>query len=161
MKQIFALFIAFAVGTIPTLARADQYKPQVIPLCTVYETKSGKEVCGYEYKGLPVAADEDWNKVLAADSELVMLREGLKKEQLVAANLREQVVFLRSQVKIISDSEKLIMVERSRLSRDLNEMNRKYENCRAKPSIGSPIAWGIALIGVSLAGGMALDRVLD
>jgi hypothetical protein len=145
----------------PTLARADQYRPQVIPICTVYETKSGKEICGYEYKGLADPSDEDWNKVLAADSELVMVREGLKKEREMTSNLEGQVVLLRDQVKIIGDSQSLIIAERSRLSRDLLEMNRKYENCRAKPSIGSPIAWGLALIGFSLAGGMALSRVID
>jgi hypothetical protein len=144
----------------PTSATADDYTPKIIPKCEIY-TVGGLDICGYRYKGLPDPADEDWNKVLAADAELVHLREELKNEERKSASLAQQVRLLAGQGKIYADSQKVLVKRVDEVTKDLIGMNLKYENERAKPRLGSPVAWTVAAVVTAVLIGFVVKDRLD
>ena len=145
---------------VPTSATADDYTLQIIPKCEVFNVGS-IEVCGYQYKGLPNPMDEDWNKVLAADAELFHLREKIKNEERRSAALAQQVRLLTSQGKIYAESQVVLVTRVDELTKDIIGMNLKYENERAKPRIGSPIAWTVAAVSASILVGFIVKDRLD
>lgn len=154
------LFVAFVVGMAPTSATADDYTPQIIPKCEIY-TVGDLEICGYRYKGLPDPADEDWNKVLAADAELVHSREGLKNEERRSAALAQQIRLLTTQNKTYAESQSLLVARTDKLTKDVIAMNLKYENERAKPRLGSPVAWTVAAVVTAVLIGFVVKDRLD
>jgi len=139
MRLIYALSIVFALGV--TSAHADGYTPQAVPPCTLFQTPAG-EVCGY----LNI---EDWKLVLKADAELVHLRVRVKNDSDRAVVLDLQIAEMHRQNSIYAGSQTILLERNTTLSKQLLDLDLKYQQERVKPAWGSTLAWSVA--GVSLA----------
>ena len=136
----------------PTSARADEpYEPKVIPKCSVYKV-GGVDICGFTF--------EEWKKVLEADAELIHVRTELKNEERRSASLALQVETLQDQVDVYAKSQVLLVEREAKLTKDLIECDRKYQNERVKPRLGSPVAWTITTVAVAAFGGYLLSAKL-
>lgn len=123
------------------------YEPVVIPKCTVYKVATG-EICGF--------TEDQWKVVLEADAELVHVRVLLAKERERSAALALQVDALKDQVDVYAKSQSLLTARADKLTNELIECDRKYQNERVKPRLGSPLAWTITTIAVATLGGYLL-----
>ena len=154
MRLICALLIAFALGVMSTPAFADDvYTPKVVPQCKVYKTAAG-DVCGY----LNI---EDWKLVLKADAELVHDREQLKNEGERATALTLQLTELKGQVATYANSQSILVQQSVALTKQLLDLDLKYQQERVKPSWGSPLAWTIAGVSTSILAGVLIASVLN
>lgn len=154
MRQIYALSIAFALGLTSTVAFADDvYAPRVVPPCKVYKTSAG-DVCGY----LDI---EDWKTVLRVDAELVHAREQLKIETELVALLTLQLTELKDQTAVYANSQSILVQRNSDLTKQLLDLDLKYQQERVKPSWGSPVAWTIAGVSTSILAGVLLSGFLN
>ena len=132
----------------PTIARADNsYEPVVVPKCTVHMVAGG-EICGYSI--------EEWKLVLQVDAELVHLRAQLKNEQTRTILLAQQVEGLQGQVDVYSKSQELLVARETKLTADVIELDRKYQNERVKLRLGSPLAWTVTAVVATAFGGYLL-----
>lgn len=154
MRLIYALSIAFALGVTSTPVFADDpYQPQVVPPCKVYKTTAG-DLCGY----LNI---EDWKLVLKADAELVHLRIQLRSEAERAALLTLQLTELKGQVATYANSQSILVQRNGDLTKQLLDLDLKYQQERVKPTWGSPIAWTIAAVSTSILAGVLVAGVLN
>ena len=156
MRLICALSIAFALGVTSIPAFADDtapYQPQVVPPCKVYKTTVG-DVCGY----LNI---EDWKLVLKADAELVHLKIQLRNDGERAALLVLQLAELRKQVETYANSQSILVQRNSDLTKQLLDLDLKYQQERVRPSWGSPLAWTIAGVSTSILAGVLIAGVLN
>jgi hypothetical protein len=154
MRLIFALSIAFALGVTSTPAFAeDVYTPKVVPSCKVYRTAAG-EVCGF----LDIA---DWKTVLKVDAEVVHLREQLRIEAERTANLTLQLTELKSQTTVYANSQSILVQRNGDLTKQLLDLDLKYQKERVKPTWGNPLAWTIAGVSTSILAGVLLAGVLN
>jgi hypothetical protein len=154
MKLIVALSIAFALGTTSRALADDVYEPQVVPACTKFTVPGVGIVCGY----VDVA---DWKKVLEADAELVLQRERAKKEGERAAALDLQVKSLQNQVAAYARTQVMLAERTDKLTVDLIALDKKYQNERARPAWGSPVAWTLAAVSSSMLAGMLIADLVD
>lgn len=151
------LCIAFVLGTVPTVAWADDppaYEPVYMPKCDVYTLKSGAEICGFE-------AAVWFGKVLTVDAELVHAKAQLKNESARSAELAKQVEILQGQIDVHGDTRKLLVEREAKLTKDMIDLDRKYQLERVKPRWGNPVAWGIAAVSVALLGGYVVNDALN
>lgn len=147
------LSIVFVLGATSIQARADDvYKPQIVPTCKVYKTSAG-DVCGF----LDI---EDWKSILKADAELVHSRIQLKNEGDRFATLTLQLTELKGQVDVYANSQSILVQRNTDLSKQLIDLDLKYQQERVKPSWGSPIAWTIAGVSTSILVGFIAARYL-
>jgi hypothetical protein len=139
-----------------TRAQADEqpYKPAIVPECKSFIVPGVGEVCGF----LDV---EDWKKVLKADAELVHSRGRLKKEEARAANLMAQVKSLRDQVAVYAETQHALVAQNDKLTKDLIDLDKKYQDERVRPRWGSPVAWTIAAVSTSILAGVLIEGLLD
>ena len=136
----------------PTSARADEpYEPKVIPKCSIYKV-GGVDICGYSF--------EEWKTVLEADAELVHVRVELKNEERRSASLALQVEALQDQVDVYAKSQALLVEREGKLTRDLISCDKRYQDERVKPRLGSPVAWSLTTIAVAVLGGFILQAKL-
>ena len=137
---------------VPTVAESDElYEPQVVPKCTVYKV-GAIEICGYTM--------EEWKLVLKADAELVSTRTLLAKEKQRSGNLELQVKDLREVARVYAESQAVLVGRVDKLTGDFIALDKKYQDERVKPRIGSPVAWSITAAVAALAGGYILkDRL--
>ena len=148
------LSIAFVLGLTSSPALADPaYQPQTLPSCKVYKTPAG-DVCGY----LDIA---DWKLVLAADAELVHSRVQLKINADLEATLTLQLTELRGQVTTYAGSQSILVQRNSDLTKQLLDLDLKYQQERVKPGWGSPLAWTIAGVSTSILAGVLISSVLN
>jgi len=140
------------VTSIPAFAD-DLYQPQVVPACKVYKTTGG-DVCGY----LNI---EDWKSVLRADAELVHARVRLTKEVERVTLLTLQLAELEGQVAIHASSQSIVVQRNSDLTKQLVDLGLKYQQERAKPSFGSPLAWTLAGVSTSLLAGFLISSLIN
>jgi len=98
---------------------------------------------------------------MKADLEIVYLREQLKNYERRSAALTQQVRLLTGQRDVYAESQGLILGRNEDISNRLIEMNRKYENERAKPSFGPPVAWTISAVSASILAGFILKEQMD
>lgn len=155
MKLIVLLSIAFVLGTTsPILADTDVYEPKVVPACTKFTVPGVGIVCGYRDV-------EDWKKVLEADAELVLQRERAKKEGERAEALDLQVKSLQEQVDVYARTQVMLVERTDKLTLDLIELDKKYQDERVKPTWGSPIAWTLAAVSTSILAGVLIDKLVD
>ena len=154
MRLTCALSTIFVLGATSTLALAeDVYRPQVIPPCSVYVTPAG-EVCGY-------LALEDWKAVLRADAELVHARIRLKNdaERLSATGI--QLTELRAQVVAFDSSLSALKQRNVDLTKQLVDLDLKYQQERASSGFWSPLPWAIAGITTAVLAGFVLASVAN
>lgn len=139
-----------------SLVRADDppYRPRIVPQCTKYKLKDGTEICGYENV-------EDWKKVLEADAELVLLRETAAKKGDDANNLAQQVLTLRGQVDACTDNVKILVTRNEKVTNQLIDLDKKYQDERVKPQWGSWVSWGLAAVSTSILAGVLIKSTLD
>ena len=151
------IFLAASSG----IAQADpdppaetQYVPKIIPPCKVYALGDGREVCGW-------LTIEEVTTAYNADAELVKLREtdATKNEQLIAFSI--QVASITAALEAEQRSVTVLQAREAKLTDDLIETNRKYENERVKSRWGNPVAWttaaGLAAILLGIVGKEILD----
>jgi hypothetical protein len=144
--------IVCAVGMAPTSARADEpYEPKVIPKCAIYRVGT-IDICGFTF--------EEWKKVLEADAELVHVRAELKNEERRSAGLALQVEALQEQVETYAKSQAVLIARNEKLLTDQIALDKKYQDERVKPRLGSPVAWSITTIAVAVLGGFVLRAKL-
>jgi len=146
------LLIGCVLGTVPTVARADDppYEPVIVPKCTLYRV-GDKDVCGYSF--------EEWKLVLLADAELVSTRKLLAKEKEKNSSLFLQVGDLKNVIDVYSGSQVLLITNNNKLTQDIIDLDKKYQDERVKPRLGSPLAWTItAAIGAMFGGYLLKDR---
>lgn len=136
------------------LARADEiYHPRIVPECTMYKTKLDLTVCGFSDPG-------DWKLVLAADSELYSLREELKKKDDLNSNLTLQVTNLEGQTAAYDKAVGALKDRNAALTKQLIDLDSKYQQELVKPQWGDPLAWGIAGVSLSVLAGFLLAKTL-
>lgn len=152
MRLICALSIAFVLGGTPAFAD-DPYEPQHIPKCSLYETKSGEEVCGYNL--------DEWKAALVADAELTTTKSRLKKEQERSIELAKQVSLLQDQFNACSDSQKVLTARHEKLTKDLIDLDKKYQYERVKPRLGPKLPWAVAGLSVAVLTGFIVKAKLD
>jgi hypothetical protein len=140
------------VTSTPALAE-DVYTPKAVPSCKVYKTTAG-DVCGF----LNI---EDWKTILKVDAELVHLREKLRIEEARSASLTLQLTELRGQVATYANSQSILVQRSSELTKQLLDLDLKYQQERVKPSWGSPLAWTIAGVSTSILAGVLISNVLN
>ena len=136
----------------PALAD-DVYAPKVVPSCKVYKTTTG-EVCGF----LNI---EDWKLVLKADAELVHSRIQLKNEGERAALLTLQLTELKGQVATYANSQSILVQQSVALTKQLLDLDLKYQQERVKPTWGSPLAWTIAGVSTSILAGVLIAGLVN
>jgi hypothetical protein len=153
MRQIFALLVVFVLGTTSSHADDAPYVPKTVPPCRMFKTALGVDVCGYD-------DIEDWKKVLVIDVEVVHLRTQLKNEQDKGIDLLEMKKLHLAEIQALSDSQKTLTEQNSKLTQDLIALDEKYQNERVKPMLGSPIAWTIAAVSTSILVGFVVHEAL-
>ena len=136
----------------PTPASADEsYEPKVIPKCSIYKV-GGQEICGFTF--------EEWKEVLRADAELVHVRNLLEKEKTRTELLREQIDAFKKQIEEYAKSQALLLERNEKLTADLISLDKKYQDERVKPRLGSPVAWTITAVAVAVLGGYVVNDKL-
>ncbi len=115
----------------------------------MYKTANGVDVCGYDNI-------DDWKKVLVVDLEVGHERDQLKNEQERSANLLQQKDLLQSEVDHYSSSQKILVEHENKLTQDLIDLDKKYQDERVKPRWGSPIAWTLAAVSTSILAGFVI-----
>jgi hypothetical protein len=153
MKLICALSIVFALGATPAFADEPTYEPVHLPKCTLYKTADGQEVCGYTL--------EQWKGALRVDAELVHCKAELKKEKERSAYLAQQKTALQGQVSVYADSQKTLVDRNNQLTKDLIDLDKKYQYERVKPRWGSPVAWTVAAVATSVLAGFVVHDLID
>lgn len=149
MKLICVLLTVLVLGPAPAFADdTPEYEVQVIPKCTLIGDR-----CGYTLG--------EWKLVLKADAELVHLRTQLKKEEARSAELAKQVEILQGQIDVHGETRKILVEREEKLTKDLIDLDRKYQLERVKPQWGNPVAWGVAAISVALLGGYVVNDALN
>jgi len=137
-----------------TPALADPvYQPQTLPACKVYKTAAG-DVCGY----LDI---EDWKLVLGSDAELVHSRIQLKIDADLTATMNLQLTELKGQVSTYAGSQSILVQRNSDLTKQLLDLDLKYQQERVKPTWGSPVAWTIAGVSTSILAGVLIASLLN
>ena len=154
MRLICALSIAFVLGATPAFADDPPlYEPKLVPKCKLAKVAGGGETCGYTLG--------EWKLVLEVDAELVSKRTLLAKEKERTAALTLQVTNLESQVAVYVKSQKLLVDRTHELTTDIIEIDRKYQNERVKPRLGSPLAWTVAAVSTAVLGGFVVKGWVD
>jgi hypothetical protein len=125
---------------------------QIIPHCEMRQV-GNTIICDYTI--------ERWKLVLKADVELVHLRSKLKKILARSAELSKQVEILQGQIDVHGETRKILVEREAKLTKDLIDLDRKYQLERVKPRWGNPVAWGVAAVSVALLGGYIVNDVLD
>ena len=147
------MLFVLGVTSIPAFADDPPYQPQLVPPCKVYKTSAG-DVCGYLNL-------EDWKTILGIDAELVHDRIQLRSEGERAAALTLQLTELKGQVATYANSQSILVQQNSDLTKQLLDLDLKYQQERVKPSWGSPLAWTIAGVSTSILAGVLLARLVN
>lgn len=153
MKLICVLLTVFVLGVTPAYADETKYFPQVIPACTLVKAADKSMVCAYTI--------DEWKEVLKVDAEVVSLRINLKHEQYKNVLLHQQKTSLHIQLNAFADSQKVMSDRILKVTDKLIAKDKKYQNERVKPRLGSPAAWMITAISVSLATGFIVKEALS
>ena len=151
------LCIAFVLGTVPTVALANDppaYEPVYMPKCDIYTLKSGKEICGFE-------ASVWFGKVLTVDADLVHTKEQLKNEKARSVELALQVKILEGQIVTHRETRKFLEDREVELNHELLAVNKKYELERVKPRWGNPLAWTAAAVSTAVLAGFIIKDFAD
>jgi hypothetical protein len=155
MKLIYALSIAFVLGATPALADdPSKYEPKILPKCKLVKAADGTSVCAYTL--------EVWvKKVLPVDAELVSKRNLLELEQQKTSLLGEQKTSLIEQVRIYAESQGILMVRTVKLTKDVIDLDKKYQNERVRSGWGSPLAWTAAAVSTAILAGYVIANATD
>lgn len=149
--------IKLLVGAILTLAPkasfSQAYTPRIIPNCKVVQTQSDGTLCGYTL--------EQVKTLYKADNELVELRAShplLEDKVLNLENINTNHII----------KEKALDETIVRLDVYSKDQTDKYLKCdkdlqyeKAKPAVGSYLAWAVAGLAASVLAGVLLARAVD
>ena len=152
------LCIAFVLGTVPTVAWADDppadYEPVYIPKCDIYTLSSGKEICGF-------TAEVCFSSVLTVDLDLVHEKKQLKNEKARSVELAKQVNSLQDQIDVHAETRKLLEERGADLTKELIAKDKELQEERVKPRWGNPIAWTVAAVATAILGGFIIKGAVD
>jgi hypothetical protein len=152
----FVLGVMFLLGT--TSVRADEfpenYQPQILPHCQMYNLPGGEVVCGYE-------SITQWKLVLKADAELLFLRAKVRLLENLQIQLKQQLGAIRGQQVIAANEADMFQKENDRLTKELIALDKKYQEERVKPQWGSPVAWSIAGVSTAILLGVMINSLMD
>lgn len=154
MRLIYVLLIVFALGPTPAFADDPPYTPKFVPVCKLYKTVTGIEVCGFD-------DIEDWKKILVVDVELVHAREQLKNEQAKGVELLKMKALMTTEVEAMAQSQTVLKQANDKLTQQLIDLDKKYQDERVKPRWGSPLAWTLAAASTALLAGVVIALVLN
>jgi len=150
MKLTCVLLTVLALGQTP--AFADDLLPKTLPACELKQV-GGEQLCTYTL--------ENWKLVLKSDAELIHLRTQLKNESARSAELAKQAEILQGQIDVHGETRKLLVEREAKLTKDIIDLDRKYQLERVKPRWGNPVAWGIAAVSLSLLAGYVVNDQLN
>ena len=146
-----AIFLAGIDARAEPPTQEPPLRTTIIPQCKVYTLDDGREVCGW------MTIDEI-RAAYHADNELVLCRDKTAAQAGKLHALEVEAFSLRKAVQIEEEAKALVLKRNKELTDDLIEMNRKYEDERAKPRWGSPVAWATAaVLGAALLGYAGAD----
>jgi hypothetical protein len=91
----------------------------------------------------------------------VHLRIQLKNDGERVALLSLQLTELKKQVEIYANSQSIVVQRNSDLTKQLLDLDLKYQQERVRPSWGSPLAWTIAGVSTSILAGVLIAGVLN
>lgn len=151
------LCIAFVLGTVPTVAWADDppaYEPVYIPKCDIYTLRSGAEICGFE-------ATVWFGKVLTVDAQLVHTVEQLKNEKARSAELSLQVEHLQEQHRLMGEINAKLKAYAVKEVEARIALDEKYQKERVKPRWGNPLAWTAAAVSAAILAGFVIKDFAD
>ena len=152
MQRICVLLILFSLGVTPAFADEVKYTPVNVPVCRLISTPAGG-LCAFTLK--------EWKQVLRADAELERFKAN--ESSLLEKDVEriKQLGLLQRQVEVYAQSQKTLVSENEKLTRNLIETDRKYQNERVKFRLGSPVAWTVAGASIAVLGGFLLKGFLD
>jgi len=161
MKLIYVLLTTFALGVTPALADDPDepteaelvQNPNFIPKCSLVKTKDGREMCAYEL--------DEWISVLRIDALVGAQQRMLDQLHGKIEVLEEQQMDFRKQVAALTDNNKLLITSNDKLTKDLIDLDKKYQYERVKPRWGTTVSWGIAAASASILAGFVIRDALD
>jgi transcriptional antiterminator Rof (Rho-off) len=134
-------------------AHAQPVKPQLIPECKVFATRTHGEVCGYTKMA-------DVAELYKLDAELVLRRAEVELLKQKVAELIKQ----RDNYKIALDAERraaqIIRDRMAALTKQLIETDRKLQLALVRPRWGTGLSWGIAAAAVGVLLGVVTEKVV-
>jgi hypothetical protein len=126
--------------------------PHYITPCTLYQVSGTGEICGWKDV-------DDYKLVLAVDDRAWFLGEELKEERAKSADLVLEVANLKDQVGLLEKSQDLLDQRNKELTKQLLDVDQKYQNEAAKSRLGNPIAWIVAGTSLSVLAGVLLSKL--
>jgi hypothetical protein len=125
-----------------------------MPKCDVYTLKSGAEICGFE-------ASVWFGKVLTVDAQLVHEKKQLKNEKARSAELAKQVEILQVNMGLHGETRKLLVERDALITKQLIDLDKKYQEERVKPRWGNPLAWTAAAVATAILAGFVIKDFAD
>lgn len=155
MLRIYGLSIAFVLGVTSIQAQADDpYQPVNLPACKVFKTTAGKEVCGFENI-------DDWKAILHVDAELTHVRAQLQAVAVRTLDLEKKIDLLNTQISAYAQNQLVLSQRDDKLTKELIDLDKKYQDERVKPRWGNPVAWTIAGVSTAILAGFVINSALN
>jgi hypothetical protein len=104
---------------------------------------------------------DDWKRVLTTNAALKNQTRLLAIEESRSGLLMQQHSALQESLKVMADSQNILITRVGKLTTDLIAKDKKYQNERVKPRLGNPLAWTITAAAVALATGFVAREALD
>jgi len=104
---------------------------------------------------------DDWKKVLATNAVLTNKTRLLHYEGIRSQELENQKTALQNSLEAMANSQKILADRVDKVTADLIATDKKYQNERVKPRLGSPLAWTITAAAVALTTGFVVKDALD
>jgi hypothetical protein len=153
MKLTFALLIAFVLGGTPAFANPPPPTAQNIPECELVKTTDGREMCAYEL--------EDWISVLKADALITHQQIMMGKDEERISILEEIRIDLKIQLTASTANQTLLITNNDKITHELIDLDKKYQNERVRPRWGSPLAWTVAAVSTAVLAGFVVRDLTD
>lgn len=153
MKLIYVLLTTFALGVTPAFSNPPPPTAQNIPECELIKTTDGREMCAYEL--------EDWVSVLKADALITHQQIMMGKQEERIEILEEMRIDFKVQIAASAANQGLLITRSDKLTQDLIDLDKKYQNERVRPRWGSPLAWTVAAVSTSVLVGFVVRDLVD
>lgn len=146
-SKVFAILSAVFLASSTSFAEP-KYIPRIIPKCKVVQGVG----CVYNLKQV--------KKLYEIDTELEALRVTYTKCALITGLKDEVIEDYREMASLSGKNTKLFRDRNRELTKQLLDLDRKYQYERAKLRIGNPVLWTVvAIVSASFVGYVVSDQV--
>jgi len=141
------------LGGTPAFANPPPPRAKNIPECKLVTTKDGRELCAYEL--------DEWVAVLKADALISHQYVILGKLEERVEILEEQKIDFQKQIAALTSNEALLIERNNKITQDLIDLDKKYQEERVRPRWGSPLAWTAAAVSTAVLAGFLIRDAVD